>query len=182
MIAPTRLELKRFFQNVRKVGGCWVWVGSVTSGGYGQFRFRGKMRKSHRFLYEFMTGKRLGFLLACHTCDNPPCVRPDHIFPGTHWDNMRDMVAKGRQSKLYGNSNGMRKHPERIQRGDRHYSRRLPELVLRGTSNGRACLSEGTIRNIRRLYQQGFTQYELAKIYRVSQPTIHRLLVGKTYA
>ena len=74
-------------------------------------------------------------LVLCHTCDNPRCVRPDHLFPGTMMDNIQDAKRKGRMAS--GNRSGPRLHPERMTRGDAHWSHLYPERH-RGELNGRA--------------------------------------------
>ncbi len=76
---------------------CWEWQGSRWLG-YGQLVVGGKTKKAHRLSYEHFTGRQLGKLLCCHTCDNPGCVNPNHLFAGTHTDNAQDMVRKGRHS------------------------------------------------------------------------------------
>lgn len=94
----------RFWACVVKLPGersCWVWRGRRSRGGYGLFSVGNKLVQAHRFSYEMVNGE-LGPLLACHDCDNPPCVRPDHLWPGTHADNMRDMRQKGRGRKAGG--------------------------------------------------------------------------------
>jgi hypothetical protein len=81
-------------------GGCWEWKGARTlPAGYGIYR----RRLAHRLALELSVGPLPTKILACHHCDNPPCVRPDHLFPGSYADNMRDCVRKGR------NYNGVRK-------------------------------------------------------------------------
>jgi hypothetical protein len=78
--------------------GCWVWVGARTYNEYGRFSHEGRVRQATQVSWELHHGRRWPEgMLACHTCDNPPCVNPAHIFPGTHLDNARDMIAKGRQ-------------------------------------------------------------------------------------
>jgi hypothetical protein len=76
--------------------GCWIWASSRNAKGYGIFWFRGKMVGAHRASYVLFRGEIPDGQLVLHGCDNPPCVNPDHLFMGTHQDNMDDMAAKGR--------------------------------------------------------------------------------------
>lgn len=83
--------------------GCWLWLGYVDHRGYGRINRGGENRKASRISWEAFNDRHLGANeLALHRCDNPGCVNPEHIFAGTHLDNMRDMVRKGRHwnSKL----------------------------------------------------------------------------------
>jgi hypothetical protein len=76
---------------------CWEWQGYRTPDGYGRLqRFRGRMELAHRVAWESVKGPIPDGMLVCHTCDNPPCVNPAHLFLGTHLDNARDKMAKGR--------------------------------------------------------------------------------------
>jgi hypothetical protein len=88
----------RFWAKVEKTEGCWLWTGSRRPpGGYGQFRSANQqMVSTHRFSWELHNGLIPPGLCVCHRCDNPACVRPDHLFLGTMLDNNRDMMAKGR--------------------------------------------------------------------------------------
>lgn len=80
---------------------CWPWRGSLSSRGYGQFYMEGRTRPAHRVAWELHHGQLFPEGMdGCHTCDNPPCVNPLHIFPGTASDNARDAVAKGRLDPL----------------------------------------------------------------------------------
>lgn len=78
-----------------KSSGCWLWTGARYNQGYGSMRINGKQIKSHRASYEAFVGSADG-LLVCHRCDIPLCCNPDHLFLGTHRDNVHDMIAKGR--------------------------------------------------------------------------------------
>lgn len=87
----------RFWSKVEKTETCWVWrAGKNTVNGYGQFWTGKKTTQAHRFLYQIYHGDLPSHVFVCHRCDNPPCVRPDHLFTGTSADNMRDKVSKGR--------------------------------------------------------------------------------------
>jgi hypothetical protein len=79
--------------------GCWVWIGSLDTTGYGQMSVNGIMTLVHRISYEIHRGPIPEGKKVLHKCDNPPCGRPDHLFLGDDIDNIRDRNAKGRQAK-----------------------------------------------------------------------------------
>lgn len=94
-------------------GDCWLWTGSLNSRGYGRLNDRGRTVLAHRLAYNQAHGVVLQTAeLACHTCDNPRCVRPDHLFVGSHRDNTDDMIAKGRMPSRKGEGNGTHKLTE----------------------------------------------------------------------
>lgn len=73
-----------------------MWTASVTRAGYGRFQIAGSTFGAHRIVYWLTTRRDPLELLVCHTCDVPACCRPDHLFLGTHKDNMADKLQKGR--------------------------------------------------------------------------------------
>lgn len=91
---------ERLWSRVQKGPGCWLWTGSCIAAGYGQIEVRENGRRKslrvHRVVWELLRGPIPEGLVLCHTCDNPPCCNPDHLFVGTHRDNILDMVSKGR--------------------------------------------------------------------------------------
>jgi hypothetical protein len=89
-------EVDRFLDKVRKTDGCWIWQGASHEKGYGCFFFRGRKRSAHVVSYTLFVGEVPDGLMVCHECDNPPCVRPDHLFVGTNQDNILDAFSKGR--------------------------------------------------------------------------------------
>lgn len=111
----------RFWDRVRRVhdaSSCWEWTGHRLPKGYGQLKAPGGQTRAHRISYEMANGP-IGSsdLFVCHRCDNPPCVRPSHLFLGSNEDNIQDAMQKGR---LIG------KRPS-----ERHPSRKLtPDQVL----------------------------------------------------
>jgi len=80
---------------INKETGCWEWRGYIL-GGYGISWHNGKTHKAHRASYEKYKGDIPDGLLVCHSCDNPRCINPDHLWLGTQSDNMKDAVSKGR--------------------------------------------------------------------------------------
>lgn len=90
----------RFWAKVSKSDGCWEWIGRKDGGGYGKVYDEGKRDLcAHRVAWALTYGPAPHDAQVLHRCDNPACVRPDHLFLGTNTDNMRDMVAKGRHSQ-----------------------------------------------------------------------------------
>ena len=111
----------RFWAQVQKGAECWEWVGCRLWNGYGQIKVGGKKTKAHRYSWQLHYGDISGLVL--HKCDNPACVRPDHLYLGDQKDNARDRDTRGR--------NGFSKrthcpagHPYTEENTYRHGSRR----------------------------------------------------------
>jgi hypothetical protein len=147
--------------HMQHLGPCWVWIGSSDGKGYGGIRDagrRGRLLKAHRVSWSMHSGRLTDWMIVCHRCDNPACVRPEHLFVGTQRDNVLDAVSKGRTpAKMY---------PERVVRGERHRS---------------AKLTQAQVDEIRSLHGEGVRQVELAKRFGVTQANISSLLNGKSW-
>lgn len=89
---------ERFWAKVDKSDECWLWTGTTSVRGYGKLIVSGKQVQAHRFAYSLAHGAITPDQIVCHRCDTPLCVRVSHLFVGTHADNVRDMLAKGRQN------------------------------------------------------------------------------------
>lgn len=87
---------KRFWDNVEKTATCWLWKNTSKWHPYGRILVDGKRWRPHRFLKFIVDPPADPGLFACHHCDVPACVRPEHIFWGTSDENIKDAAKKGR--------------------------------------------------------------------------------------
>ncbi len=116
-MAPPRRPIEdRYWEKVVKglPGDCWGWTAGVDTHGlpYANLSLPGRGTndvKAHRFSWELHNGPIPSGLMVLHSCDNPPCTNPEHLFLGTHADNMADRNAKGRQARQKGTAHGMSK-------------------------------------------------------------------------
>lgn len=95
---------ERFFKYVELIPfhSCWEWVGAKNPKGYGRFGIRNVLHYAHRVSYEIHKGpiSHLKDVEICHTCDNPSCVNPNHLWLGDKSQNMKDCYLKGRHPQL----------------------------------------------------------------------------------
>lgn len=107
--------LERFEEKFVPVteSGCWLWTAAILRGGYGAFKINGMTGVAHRISFELYVGDIPEGLYVLHKCDIPSCVNPDHLFLGTHQDNMDDMRRKGRSIHAFGADHGRSKLTEK---------------------------------------------------------------------
>lgn len=163
----------RFWMNVRSSkDGCWEWSGSLDNHGYGKIGIAGRTPRVHRFSYELHYGKITGGLFVCHRCDNPKCVRPDHLFLGTNTDNMRDAFAKGRLRPPT--------PPPRVLADFTPIA--SSNLQWRGDRNPNATLSERAAIEVLRRVRAGESAMSLADEFGVSSSLISKIKRGRVWA
>lgn len=151
--------------------GCWPWLASRNAHGYGHF----DGSSAHRFSLELALGRPLAAgMFACHTCDNPPCCNPGHLFEGTHQDNVDDRTKKGRSAV------GDHVPPERRIRGDRHPARRIPGWRA-GVRNGRHRLQEDDVRAIRGRLSAGVRWIDIAAEFGISKGAVAHIAARRTW-
>lgn len=142
-------------------GNCWEWRSSSRFvDGYGKFCIDGKNRRAHRVSWEINEGPIPDGEFVLHACDNPPCVRPSHLWLGDHQDNVNDRQFKGRQAT------GLK-----IWENRRSYA---------GTGNPRSKLTEAEVQAIR-ANELEIPGSLLAEIFYVSTSTISRVRNGQVY-
>jgi len=96
-------EKCKLLANIKKTKkGCWNWTASLGPGRYGKIRYLGKTFRAHRASYILFNGEIPRGKLVCHSCDNPLCINPDHLFIGSQKENIRDMDSKNRRADLKG--------------------------------------------------------------------------------
>ena len=150
---------ERFWAKVRKSEGCWEWVAStMTKSGYGKIFDSGKLEGAHRVSWKLEHGEIPDGLCVLHHCDNRKCVRPSHLFLGTHKDNTDDMWSKNRGS--------------RSGAGDK-------KAV--GARHGMAKLSEAEAREVKALRLSGSPLKAIASKYGISDVTVSDIANGRRW-
>ena len=102
---------------VKQPSGCWNWIGchATQKHPYGLFTMDGKQHRTHRLSYEAHKGSIPAGLHICHACDNPACVNPDHLWAGTHQDNMKDSGRKGGHSRFESHNGAVKLNRQQIE-------------------------------------------------------------------
>jgi hypothetical protein len=157
---------ERFWARVERTDTCWLWRGHLTRLGYGGLWVNYKYWSAHRYAWTLTRGAIPDRKHVCHSCDVRNCVNPEHLWLGTHSDNMRDMHAKGRASDNRGRANPLAGHP--------------------GESNCKAKLTEADVQWIRANYYRGgyrnpLGQAGMARRFDVTVSTIHGVVTGRTW-
>jgi predicted XRE-type DNA-binding protein len=147
---------------------CWDWVAGKNQKGYGEFKIDGSMYRANRVSWIICNSNEIpDGMIICHKCDNPSCVNPNHLFLGTHSENMVDMTKKDSAAK--GMYNGANTHPE---------NRPSPA----GEINGRSKLKETDVEKILIMYHEdNKSQFEISENFGVSESTISLIVNGKTW-
>jgi len=131
--------------------GCWEWTAGTTDYGYGALSVEGDAEGAHRVSYRLHNGEIPDGAIICHTCDNPPCVNPDHLYAGDAESNAQDAKDAG---------NIPRPH---------------------GTEGPKAKLTEEEVVTFREKYANGATMADLSEEYDVSMATVSRITSGDAY-
>lgn len=155
MIGPDVIQ--RFESKFTKRSGCWIWE-SATVKGYGVLQLSNPDRilaKAPRLAWTIYRGEIPDGIQVLHHCDNPLCVNPDHLFLGTHTDNMRDASQKGR---LPGNVNAVGQPP-----GETHP---MSKLTAKAVAEIRALCSDGSTKQGEIASRYGISQQQVSKIKR----------------
>lgn len=188
---------ERFWQKVDKSDkdGCWTWTGTRTGKGYGLLWVHTRMVLAHRFIWELEYKMKVPQdRTVCHSCDNPPCVRIDHLWLGTNKHNMLDMILKGRANKkltleqhreiakkffVDGIKQAVLAREYGVDTANIRYIRRKPEIVkLYGAKEigAKPVSPEKRQQIIDHYRREKLSQRQLEKIYNVGRTTIGIIL------
>lgn len=163
---------------INPTSGCWEWTSSITYRGYGQIQVCQSPEYAHRVSWEVFQKEPIGDSFVLHKCDNRKCVNPDHLFLGSHSDNMHDMATKGRAAS--GVRNGAHTHPETRARGERSGRRVKPESYPRvnGETAPNSKLSNAQALEI---FQAQGTYDSIAAHYKISRTSVANIKRGRAY-
>lgn len=145
---------------------CWPWLGKRHARGYGNFNIKGKVYRANRIALFLATGEDPGHSGSCHSCDNPPCCNPEHLFAGDQGANAKDMMQKGRGGKLKGDAHPSHLHPENLPRGEGHALSKLTDIA---------------VIEIRTLFESGKSKSQLARDFSISHRLVRNVIARKTW-
>lgn len=148
--------LARFLSHVRKTPSCWLWTAAKQYSGYGRFWDGSRYTGAHQYSYRAFRAPIPSGKCVCHTCDNPSCVNPKHLWVGTQRQNLQDMFGKSRQ--------------------------RTRDTYTSGPDHHNAKLTAEDVITIRAFYQVGrYSQRYLATVFGVTKPVIRNVVQRKGY-
>ena len=166
MARKMRPLIDRLLAKVTKLSsGCWFWCGTKNGAGYGTIGLGTKEQGKgfvHRVSYELHKGTIPDEMVVCHKCDCKLCVNPDHLFLGTHQDNIDDAKSKGRMCA-----------GERWKNVDRN--------TAIGERHGMAKLTESDAKEILRLFHSGQNKAQIARRFGVSRASIRNIVLGRNW-
>lgn len=174
--------------------GCWEWQGGLTEKGYAQIRICGKRVYVHRLLFTYYNGPILAGMFICHSCDNPKCCNPKHLFQGTQKDNIRDMLNKNRGAKtekidedtmtkiinLVNSGVSTSKIAREFNVSPITVSLRLRKIGINRKFSLRA-LDKKQIELIHKYNKEGVSQNEISKIVNIAKSSVWRIIHGESY-
>lgn len=131
--------------------GCIIWTGTVDAKGYSRIASGGTVMRGHRLAYEQAFGPIPEGMHICHKCDVRSCINPDHLFCGTHADNMADKARKGRV------------------------------VPMIGERNGNAKVTATDVAVIRKMHAAGASMIQIGKVYDISDATAYSICHGRTW-
>jgi HNH endonuclease/NUMOD3 motif len=161
--------------------GCWVWTGAKNQNGYGNFFLDGQIMKAHRASYQLHLGCIPEGLQVLHRCDNPSCIRPDHLFLGTPDDNMKDASSKGRLkgSTGYRHSKQVREKISNALAGKPKSEK--AKAAYKASKREASPLSSAHVSQLKELREKGWSFRALAGKFGVSATTAFNICKGRTW-
>ncbi len=144
-------EEQRFWSKVKKAapGECWEWTGSLNASGYGSFAVEGNGHNASRIAKMLTSGPIPEGLCVCHSCDNPACCNPAHLWIGTYKQNRDDAITKGRMKEIS------------------------------GSNNPRGYIEAPTVLAIKAAAAKGWRHVAIAEHFGVSRPAVSNILAGR---
>lgn len=185
--------IRRFFSGIKKdsITGCWEWSRTKNNHGYGMMGVCTDAILVHRYSWMHHYGEIPDGLIVCHKCDNPPCANPEHLFLGTHKDNVHDKISKGRDANTrnalraanaFRSKNKLKAKSIPVTKG---VMRSKKASIAKEPSKARISsgvkLTPEQVKEIKFLLRGGVKQAHVAKKFSVSRTTILFIKQGKMW-